>query len=139
MTLNCIHTVFHIFIVTGGLFVLVCHDAVSLRFYIHSCIYIRLLITSCQGTILFCADVVKQSINSADFIQVADVQLDVIDASLLILNQWSHCLAITSPSAIVHFRSIALHCGMIFPMNSLLSASFCCQLLVVLLDTCCHW
>jgi len=52
MTLNGIHTVFHIFIVTGGIFVLWCYEAASLQFYIHACIYLQILIISCLATFL---------------------------------------------------------------------------------------
>jgi len=38
MTLSCIHTVFYMFIVTSGLFVMVCHEAAIQRFYILRCI-----------------------------------------------------------------------------------------------------
>jgi len=70
MTINCIH----IFIVTGSFFYWCVMRPASLRFFLHSCIYLRILIISYLATFLgtnisfLCWCAVKQSINQLPFI-----------------------------------------------------------------------
>jgi len=67
MTLNCIH----IFIVTGSFLYWCVMRPASQRFFIHSCIYLRILIVSYLATFLgtnslsMCWCAVKQSINQS--------------------------------------------------------------------------
>jgi len=74
VTLNCIH----IFIVTGSFFYWCVMKPASQRFFIHSCIYLRILIISYLATFhgtnslsgRMCRKAVNQSINNKDIIQL---------------------------------------------------------------------
>jgi len=74
MTLNCIH----IFIVTGSLLYWCVMRLASQRFFIHSCVYLRILIISYLATflgtnslsVLMYRKAVNQSLNSHYIIQV---------------------------------------------------------------------
>jgi len=79
MTLNCIHTEWwvmtlnciHIFIVTGSFLYWCVVRPASQRFFVHSCIYLRILIISYLATflgtnslsVLMCRKAINQSIN----------------------------------------------------------------------------
>jgi len=81
MMLNCIH----IFIVTGSFLYWCVIKLASQRFFIHSCIYLRILIKCYLATVLgtnslsvlMCRKAINQSINAADSTNILKSRRDI--------------------------------------------------------------